>query len=631
MLRGQGGLGKSTLARRYAEVHGGDYDGVVWVEAVSRQGIIEGLVALCAHVDLPVPDAAQIQHAQAVLGKIGASNQSWLFIYDNVEAYADLKGLSPPRGAHLIVTTRQGEGWPGFEVMPLERLDFGTENSPAVILLMEEAGRKDGAAEARSLAEDLGGLPLALVVAGSLIRSTGEGFAAYGERLSDILDHAPANEDYPTSVLGAVQLSYDQLSENARIVADLCAWWAPEGLEPGLLTEAPQGWDWDDRREDITEDVQALAAEPGRVRAGFAELTSRSLMESGDGHWSMHRMTAAALRRLQAERGDADTARAAAALLAAVYPGGVDRDVNNSKEWPLCARLTPHVRVLWASGAAPETEAMDFLLGQAAVYLDKIADFPGGLEMARASLALRQKRLPEAHRDIAVGFATLGIALMKAGELKEAEAQAARAVDLDETHRPDSMGLAVCYDQHGGVLLAQARAGDAAALVKSLRRRQQALVLFRRLDGRDSEATARALNNLANVRSQQGRTLAAARLSAVALAIRRQVLDPGDARLGFSLLSTGAYWLKSGSAASAEPLLRETLEIRKTVFAAQPQHPETRNAADWLILCLLTLARAGDRPDARQAEARALCERYGFDFAEQEEMAKQFPLQPPEA
>lgn len=630
VLRGQGGLGKSTLARRYAEVHGGDYDGVIWVEALTRQGIIEGLMALCAHFDQPVPDTPQAQHAQAVLGKIGASGQSWLFIYDNVEAYADLKGLLPPKGAHLIVTTRQGEGWPGFEVMPLEKLDFETESSPAVTLLMNEAGRTEGAAEAWALAEDLGGLPLALVVAGSLIKSTGEAFAAYRARLSDILAHAPRNEDYPTSVLGAVQLSYDQLSDDAKIVADLCAWWAAEGLEPALLTEAPQGWDWEDRTVDIPEDIQALAAEPGRVRAGFSDLTSRSLMESSAGSWSMHRMTAAALRHLQAKRADAETARAAAALLAAVYPGGVEHSINNSKEWPLCARLTPHVRALWASGAAPETEAMDFLFNQAAVYLDRIADFPGGLEMDQASFALKQKRLPEAHHDIAVGFANLGIALMKAGDLKDAEAHLAHAVEMGETHWPHSMDLAESFSLHGLVLLEQARAGDAVQLMRSLRRRQQALALYRQLAGHKSSAAAGALNNLAVARDFQGRTAAAARLSAAGLAIHRRVLDPGDANLGFSLTNTGAYWLKSGAAARAEPLLREALELRQTVFAAQPQHPDTRNAAEWLVSCLLTLARAGDQPEARRAEGLALCGQYGFDFAQKEKIARQYPLQPPE-
>lgn len=629
VLRGQGGLGKSTLARRYAEVHGGAYDGVIWVEAQTRQAIIEGLVALCGHFDLDVPDTPQLQHAQVALARIAQSGQRWLFIYDNVESFADLKELLPPPGAHLIVTTRQGEGWPGFDVMPLDRLGFNSEEAPAVSLLMREAGRTDGAAEARALAGDLGGLPLALVVAGALIKSTGESFSAYRGRLAEILSHTPDNEDYPTSVLGAVQISYEQLPEDARLVADLCAWWAAEGLEPALLTDAPDGWLWEKLQENNPGKVRSLARDDARVRAAFAALKARSLLERGEGSWSMHRMTAASLRYLQQEREDEETTEAAAALLAADYPGGNDGP-NNSKNWPLCARLTPHVRALWASGAAPETEAQYYLFNQAAIYLSKIADFSGGLDMARASFALKQKLLPEEHRDVALGLANLGSALIDAGELEQAEAHLGRAVELNEAYRPDTVDLARSYDLHGSVLHALAQAGDATALPRSLKRHQQALALFRRLEGRTSDDTAQALNNLAGVRSKQGRIAAAARLSQAALAIRRNVLDPGDARLGYSLISTGAYWLKSGSADRAEALLREALELRRNVHAAQPQHPDTRGAADWLISCLLVLARAGDDADTRRAKARALCEQYGFDFNQHIEYAKQFPLAPPD-
>ena len=630
VLRGQGGLGKSTLARSYAEVHGGAYDGVIWVEAQTRQGIIEGLVALCAQCDLPVPDTPQLQHAQAVLGKIAQSCQSWLFIYDNVETYADLKGLLPPNGAHLIVTTRQGAGWAGFDVMPLDKLGFETEDAPTVCLLMNEAERADEAAEARALAEDLGGLPLALVVAGSLIRSTGESFTAYRDRLSEILAHSPDNEDYPTSVLGAVQLSYEQLPDDAKLVADLCAWWAAEGLEPRLLTEAPEGWDWEDRREEMSEAIQTLAGDSGRVRAAFAALSSRSLMENTGGSWSMHRMAAAALRHAQLARGDAETGKAAAALLAAVYPGGRDGP-NFLTILNACARLTPHVQALWISGAVPKTAAMPFLCNQAAVYLERIADFTGNLEMARASLTLKKMLLPQEHHDVALGFGVLGLALMRAGKLEEAEVHLARAVDLNERHRPDSTALAKRYEEHGFVLGKLAQAGNAKALDRAVKRHQQALVLFRRLAGRYNEDTAQTLNNLALMRDLQRRPAAAARLYEAALAIHRGILEPGDFRLGGTMINTGATWLQSGAAARAKPLLCEALELLQTVFAAQPQHPDTRLAAGWMISCLLTLARAGDWPESRRAETRALCDQYSFDFAEREEVAKQYPLQPPEA
>ena len=112
------------------------------------------------------------------------------------------------------------------------------------------------------------------MVAGALIRATGEGFAAYAGRLGEVLAHKPANEAYPTSVIGAVELSYDHLSPDAKAVADLCAWWAADGLEPALLTEAPRGDWWKARKEETPEAVQALAADAGRFRAAFISLTT---------------------------------------------------------------------------------------------------------------------------------------------------------------------------------------------------------------------------------------------------------------------------------------------------------------------------------------------------------------------
>ena len=109
VLKGQGGFGKSTLARHYAQRHGAEYHGGVWTHAGTRQAVIDGLMALNIPLDLEVPARPQMQHAQAVVAKVAASGKAWLFIYDNVEAFDDINDLIP-HGAHVIVTTRQGAG-----------------------------------------------------------------------------------------------------------------------------------------------------------------------------------------------------------------------------------------------------------------------------------------------------------------------------------------------------------------------------------------------------------------------------------------------------------------------------------------------------------------------------------------
>lgn len=618
VLAGQGGVGKSSLARHYAGTQGAQYHGVVWTRAATRAEVISGLMAVGGALGMPRPDVPQLPDGQAVLARVAEGGRRWLFVYDNVESFADIKDLIP-QGAHLIVTTRGGEGWPGFAVQRPGVLAFDTEAAPAVRLLQAEAERVGDAAAARGLAEALGGLPLALVVAGALIKATGEGYGVYAGRLAEVLAHVPANEDYPTSVIGAVTLSYQALSADAQMIADLCAWWAAEGLEPGLLTEAPKGEWWEERRGEVPGAVQALAADGARVRAGFVELTGRSLLVREGGAWAMHRMTALALRVMQ--DGRPEVAVAAAALLAAVYPGDA---VLESTTWPLCKQLTPHVWAIWATGAASKTAAMDSLLNQSGIYLSAIADYPGAAEMSAASLVLTEARLPEADRVVALALANHGLHLLRLGDLPGALVLTERAAALDATHRAGSADLASSYDLLGGVLLEQGRAGD---LAQAAKRHQQALALRRRLFGR-GDAVAATLNNLGAVRYAQGRYAAAARLQGASLRIYRKVLPLEDARLGYPLMNTGAMWLEAGRADLAEPLLRQALILWQKVFAMQPQHPDTRNAAGWLISCLLRRAAVGENRGLREMEARQLCERYGFELEGMKVMAMQYPYVP---
>jgi Tetratricopeptide repeat len=626
VVRGQGGFGKSTLARHYAEVHGGAFHGGLWTHAGTRQAVIDGLMALCGPLGLPVPDQPQMQHAQAVLAKVRETGEHWLFLYDNVEDFTDIKELIP-EGAALIVTTRQGSGWPGWPVQEAGVLGYETPEAPAVRLLLQEAPRGGTAAEAQGLAGDLGGLPLALVVAAGMIREEGGSFTAYRGRLAEVLRQRPQNEDYPTSLLGAVELSYAALDDDARMVADLCAWWAPEGLETALIVEAPTGPKWAKALELIPETLQVLACDPGRVRAAFRALAARSLILSdGAERWTMHRMTAAVLRLMQADARQ-DRSAAAVGLLAAVYPV----KPNFSHNWPLCTRLTPHLLALLSSKAAPGIEALAYLLSQSAIYLDKIADYPGSLVMAQASLELFQALLPEEAPEIAVTRANLGVVLGQVGRLKESEQMLADVVEWGETHCPESVDLAGWYDLHGSRLFYLAGAGRPDLLPKALRRFQQALALNRRLATGPSDAVARTLNNLAAVRWEQGRAAAAERLTKAQLRIWRTILAPEDARLSYGLLNAGIAMLKNRAAHKAEPLLREALDIREAVYAAQPQHPERRASARWLIDCLLRRAQAGENRGVRAMQARQLCDRYGFDFDECQRTAARYPYAPPTA
>ena len=129
-------------------------------------------------------------------------------------------------------------------------LAHDSPDSPAVDLLLQEARQWDADAATRAaaqrLAADLGGLPLALIVAGALAREDGTAFDTLRDRIAELVRTRPgAGNDYADSVAAAVRLSLDSLDADARRLADLCAWLDPDRIAEEVFTEAPDGDLWE--------------------------------------------------------------------------------------------------------------------------------------------------------------------------------------------------------------------------------------------------------------------------------------------------------------------------------------------------------------------------------------------------
>lgn len=265
------------------------------------------------------------------------------------------------------------------------------------------------------------------------------------------------------------------------------------------------------------------------------------------------------------------------------------------------------------------------LAGQGGKYLRTIADVEIGLGFARASLALTEARLSEDDPELASRYLKNGVALIQAGDLEGAEAALWRSVELKEAHRPGSAELANSYDALAGVFMEQRRGGVLEAVTEAGAYCDKALAPRQDLFGRESEPVAQVLNNLSVLRDLEGRQAEAAELAEEALRIRRAVLPEGDARLGYALMNAARSALKAGAAGRAEALLDEALALREAVHADRPTHPDRRNAAAGSISALLVNARRGVGEGERIARAQALAAQYGFDWAEREAKAAQYP------
>src|SRR5271165_3366027 len=335
-VQGLGGVGKTTLAVEYANRFRNLYDGVWWCSAETRAGLMTSLAALAMELEVASSEEADVEKAaKAALRRIAEQGEIWLLVYDNVASPEEITGLLPFAGARVLITSRFSDwsGWAdevSLDVLPI---------AEAIAFLMGRAGRSDETG-ARTLAEALGRLPLALDHAAATCRRTQMSFAAYRAKASSLIAAAPRGAGYPRSVAATFDLAIDEAVAQRP---------APEALMVFLAYCAPE-------RIPLTLVEGAIDDEDERT-AALAALAELSLVkhdpfEDGAPAVTVHRLVQAAARARSERTGAAQSARTRLiARLAAVYHP--DDGYNNPASWPRCGPLTPHLL------ATCETEVVD--------------------------------------------------------------------------------------------------------------------------------------------------------------------------------------------------------------------------------------------------------------------------------
>jgi DNA-binding SARP family transcriptional activator len=236
VLAGLGGVGKTSLARAYAQRYQQHYGLVWWVRAEDREAVAGEFRAL---LDILSPHYAEHAHdpVQAVHAILANRTDPWLLVLDNIAEPGALRGLLPAAGAGDVLVTSRAGTWPDRHVV----LPVGPLASfHAVHLITSLSGNADQASAA-VLAEELGGLPLALAQAGCYVAHSALDLATYlmlyRSRRAELHQqgHAP---DYPDTVATTWQLAFDQLSPPARALLNLLAWYAPDAIPLDRLLTA---------------------------------------------------------------------------------------------------------------------------------------------------------------------------------------------------------------------------------------------------------------------------------------------------------------------------------------------------------------------------------------------------------
>jgi CRP-like cAMP-binding protein/tetratricopeptide (TPR) repeat protein len=637
VIAGMGGLGKSTIALEATRMAKARGYRVWWIGAADTAlltgGMLEVLRELRApeSVTAPVREGAPTAATRAweFLNGEHLAGRRWLLVFDGADNPAVLAGAdattpadgtgwlrTDPAGMVIVTTrNRDPQAW-GTRVILRELKPLDDEAGGEVLRDLAPDVVDPAGHEARELSRRLGGLPLALHLAGAYLGSPfarWSSFAAYRGALDSVELPAALDDiegpgaDTRATLQRTWDLSLDALAAEGRPQARqlllVLSCFAPATPIPARLLQPRPLADLLASHPDVTagegdEHNERLRA----LREGLQGLSYTGLIEISDSNSpaglnavTMHPVVADVNRRRLSTLAAADRAAVQVTAATLLEAAAADLDSARPGDWPAWRLLVPHVNAaidLLAAHLGPEVLAR--LLAVSATCTEALLG--AGRRVAAEKLAqasvVAAACLSRDDPAAMTSRGSLALTLVRRGRIGEAEIlyrdllTDRRQVQGDD--HPDT--LATRHDLAAAIGL-QGRYGQAEQLYRRL------LDDDYRLLGPDHRHTLAARHNLARMTGRQGRYGEAEELCRKVLEDQRRLLGDTHPNTLATRHSLARIAGMAGRYAEAEQMYREVLDERRRVLGND--HPDTLSTRHRLARMIGL--------QGRYAEAEELC------------------------
>lgn len=573
VLTGLGGVGKTSLARAYAQRYQEHYGLVWWIRAEDRDAVAGEFRAL---LDILSPHYAE--HAQdpvqAVHAILANRTDPWLLVIDNIGEPEALRGLLPAAGGGDVLVTSRAGTWPDRHVvLPVRPL----AQSYAVRLITSLSGDADQTTAA-ILAEELGGLPLALAQAGCYVAHSALDLAGYlalyRSRRPELHQQGYA-PDYPDTVATTWQLAFDQLSPPARALLNLVAWYAPDAIPLGLLLTVET--DQLQLPEPVAALMQPLLNDSLRQHRVVTELIAYGLVTRGGpaGSLTVHRLVQAVTAdQLTAANEHRAWINAAAVLLDDTCPkwkGAAPwtsklADATAGQTIALWHSLHIHIRALLEHLEPDQPITLD-LLHVHAYWMGEAGDIVRARELFAKLVEDDERILGPDHPTTLVARTAFAYFAGQAGEVRRARELAAAVVE--DLTRVLGVGHVYTLFAQGNLIRWMALCGE----LERARDLNAAVVDdVQRVLGADDLLTLAHRARLARWTGEAGDAARARELAAAVVNDDNRILGP-EHRETLAARSYLVRWTgEAGDAARARELAAELVEDDKRILGPDHRH-----------------------------------------------------------
>jgi tetratricopeptide (TPR) repeat protein len=552
VIHGQGGVGKTRLAIEYAQRYADAYQALLFLISEKPESLRQNLAAFCGPLALNLPE----QDAQEEEIRVNAAlrwlhtHQEWLLIIDNIdtpEVAARVEELiGTLRGGTILITSRLTDWSPGIVTCELDVVSV--EIATAFLLERTKDRRRllpGDEINARELAQELGGLALALEQAGAYIAkerpSIDEYLKRWRERDKVVREWFDERlTKYPRSVMTTWKTTTQQLSTSGSALLDSLSWLGSDPIPRTLLDTA----EWQN---------------------ALAELAGFSLVkiEEGGSRFQIHRLLQDVTREQQDEDDKALSFLCALMMLRAAAVGS-PQDVHT---WPIWEPLRPHIAAVTAyADQYGDAKIHTYLISGLAVLAVEKAEYSEAEPLLRRALSMNERTYGPDHSEVALPLNNLAQLLGRTNRLDEAEPLMRRALTIDEA----SYGLGhpnVARDLNnlGALLIRKNRLDEAEPLIR------RALAIDEASYGPEHPLVAINLNNLATLLQDTNQLGEAESLMRRALSIDEVSYGPDHPRVAIDLNNLAQLLQATNRYKEAEPLMQRALAIDEADYG--PNHP----------------------------------------------------------